>query len=97
MDSKGQLLVAGTSENAVHVMDLANPMAWKDTVGGLMHYQIRAVTCLSGGVGYAVAGTDGRCAFRWLDQEKQRFDTHLCNTRLWLQRSIPGLRGRLLS
>lgn len=69
MDAKAQLLVVGTAECRIHLMDLANPMAFTRTLESPLKHQIKSVTVFPDGRGWATASIEGRCAMNTVDEK----------------------------
>lgn len=72
LDSKQQLLVVGTAERHIAIIDLSNPATIFKTTQSPLKWQTRAVACYNEGDGYAVGSIEGRCAIRYVDDEQQR-------------------------
>ncbi|ANB14461.1 RNA export factor GLE2 [Sugiyamaella lignohabitans] len=71
MDSQGKLLVVGTAERHICVIDLSNPgQIFKNTQSPLK-WQTRVVACYPSGNGYAVTSIEGRCAIQYVDDAEQ--------------------------
>ncbi|KAI9319861.1 WD40-repeat-containing domain protein [Dichotomocladium elegans] len=71
MDTKGNLLVAGTANRHILLFDLNNPTTiFKQRLSPLK-WQTRAVSCFTDGSGYAVGSIEGRLAIQYLEQQKQ--------------------------
>ncbi|GCE97157.1 RNA export factor gle2 [Zygosaccharomyces mellis] len=72
LDSRQMLLVAGTAERHIAIIDLGNPMAIFKTTQSPLKWQTRVVACYNEGDGYALGSVEGRCAIRYVDDEEQR-------------------------
>lgn len=72
MDSKQQLLVVGTAERHIAVINLNNPTTIFKTTQSPLKWQTRVVSCYNEGDGYAVGSIEGRCAIRYVDDELQK-------------------------
>ncbi|EDO18047.1 hypothetical protein Kpol_1045p33 [Vanderwaltozyma polyspora DSM 70294] len=72
MDSKQQLLVVGTAERNIVVINLTNPTTIFKTVQSPLKMQTRTVACYNSGDGYAIGSVEGRIAIRYVDEEQQR-------------------------
>ena len=73
MDAKGNLLVAATAERHVHILNLRNPTSFHKTLQSPLKQQTRVVSCLADASGFAIASTEGRCAFQYLDDKDARY------------------------
>lgn len=72
MDSSQKLLVVGTAERHVVVIDLNNPgQIFKSTLSPLK-WQTRTIACYNEGNGYAIGSIEGRCAIQYVDEQEQR-------------------------
>lgn len=69
MDSKAQLLVIGTAECKIHLVDLANPAAFARTTDSPLKHQTRAVTAFPDGKGWATASIEGRCGINTVEEK----------------------------
>ena len=69
MDVKDNLLVIGTAERHVHIVNLQNPTTFHKTIQSPLKQQTRVVSCLTDASGFAIGSTEGRCAFQYLDQK----------------------------
>lgn len=72
MDSKQQLLVVGTAERHVVVINLTNPTTIFKTTLSPLKWQTRVVACYNEGDGYAMGSIEGRCAIRYVDDAMQK-------------------------
>lgn len=71
MDSSQKLLVVGTAERHVCIIDLNNPQQIRKTVTSPLKWQTRSITCYPQGNGYALGSIEGRCAFQYIDDTEQ--------------------------
>lgn len=62
MSTRGQLLVIGTAERSIHVVNLNEPTKFYNTLESPLKFQTRAISCLHHTDGYAVGSIEGRCA-----------------------------------
>ncbi|KAK7883356.1 RNA export factor gle2, partial [Exophiala xenobiotica] len=63
MDVKDNMLVVGTAERWIHVINLVNPGASYKTIQSPLKWQTRVCTIFSPDAnGYAVGSIEGRCA-----------------------------------
>ncbi|KAM3164408.1 Nucleoporin GLE2 [Lachancea thermotolerans] len=72
MDSKQKLLVVGTAERHIVVIDLNNPTSIFKTTTSPLKWQTRSVACYIEGNGFAVGSIEGRCAIQYVDDQEQR-------------------------
>ncbi|CCC68005.1 hypothetical protein NCAS_0A14470 [Naumovozyma castellii] len=72
MDSKQQLLVVGTAERHIAIINLNNPGSIFKTTLSPLKWQTRVVSCYNEGDGYAIGSIEGRCAIRYVDDEMQK-------------------------
>jgi mRNA export factor len=70
MDSRGQLLVAGSADNMLAVVDLNNPTVVFRQDRSPLKNQIRKVACFTVGKGYAISSIEGRIGIQYVDQDK---------------------------
>lgn len=69
MDAKAQLLVVGTAECKIHLVDLANPTAFARTVESPLKHQIKSVSAFPDGKGWATTSIEGRCAINTVEEK----------------------------
>ncbi|SCU97908.1 LADA_0H09230g1_1 [Lachancea dasiensis] len=72
MDSKQKLLVVGTAERHIAVIDLNNPAAIFKTSMSPLKWQTRSIACYIEGNGFAIGSIEGRCAIQYVDEQEQR-------------------------
>ena len=72
MDNKRQLLVVGTAEKHIAIINLNNPGTIFKATQSPLKWQTRVVACYNEGDGYAIGSTEGRCAIRYVDDEQQK-------------------------
>ncbi|GMM55460.1 RNA export factor [Maudiozyma humilis] len=72
MDNKAQLLVVGTAERHIAIINLSNPGTIFKTAQSPLKWQTRVVACYNEGDGYAIGSVEGRCAIRYVDDEVQK-------------------------
>ncbi|CCE65212.1 hypothetical protein TPHA_0K00780 [Tetrapisispora phaffii CBS 4417] len=72
MDSSNQLLVVGTAERHIAVINLTNPGQIYKTIQSPLKMQTRTIACYPSGDGYAIGSIEGRIAIRYLDEEIQK-------------------------
>ncbi len=64
MDTAKSLLVIGTADREVHLVNLTNPTTIERTSPSGLKQQTRAVAAFHEGDGYAIGSIEGRCGFR---------------------------------
>jgi mRNA export factor len=69
MDSKARLLVVGTAECKIHLVDLGNPTAFARTLESPLRHQTRSVTAFPDGKGWATASIEGRCGINTVEEK----------------------------
>lgn len=68
MDTRGDLLVAGTADRHVSIFNLSNPTAiFKQTVSPLK-WQTRSIACFIDGKGYGISSIEGRVGVQYIDE-----------------------------
>lgn len=72
MDSQKKLLVVGTADRKICVIDLSNPGTIFNTLVSPLKFQTRSVSCYQDGTGYAVGSIEGRCAIQYVDPGQQQ-------------------------
>ncbi|CCF60544.1 hypothetical protein KAFR_0K01900 [Kazachstania africana CBS 2517] len=72
MDNKQQLLVVGTAEKHIAIINLNNPTTIFKATQSPLKWQTRVVACYNQGDGYAIGSVEGRCAIRYVDDEVQK-------------------------
>ncbi|MCJ1484838.1 Poly(A)+ RNA export protein rae1 [Schaereria dolodes] len=65
MDVKDKLLVIGTADRYINIVNLNNPTTFHKTLESPLKHQTRVVSCFTGG--FAVGGIEGRCAFQYVE------------------------------
>lgn len=73
MDVKEQLLVIGTAEKHIHIVDLNAPTTIFETRDSPLKEQTRVVSCFIDASGFAVGSIEGRCGFQYIAQKDQRY------------------------
>ncbi|ODQ63789.1 WD40 repeat-like protein [Nadsonia fulvescens var. elongata DSM 6958] len=71
MDSQKQLLVVGTAERQICVIDLSNPQTIFKRIDSPLKWQTKVITCYPTGDGYAIGSIEGRCALQYVDAAQQ--------------------------
>ncbi|KAF2794337.1 WD40 repeat-like protein [Melanomma pulvis-pyrius CBS 109.77] len=69
MDVKNQLLVIGTAERHIHMINLNEPTKIAKTITSPLKWQTRVVSCFADASGFAVGSIEGRCAIQYVDDK----------------------------
>jgi len=69
LDVKDNLLVVGTADRYINVINLAQPNTIFKTLQSPLKWQTRVVSCFADAAGFAVGSIEGRSAFQWLDEK----------------------------
>lgn len=69
LDVKDSLLVAGTAERHIAIINLNNPTTIFKTIQSPLKQQTRVVTCFPNAVGFGVGSVEGRCAIQYIDDK----------------------------
>lgn len=69
MDLKNDLLVIGTAERNIHMVDLKNPGVIYKSITSPLKWQTRVVSCFSDATGFAVGSIEGRCAIQYVEDK----------------------------
>jgi mRNA export factor len=72
MDIRDQMLVVGTADRYVNVVNLSNPGSLYKTIQSPLKWQTRTVSCFTDTMGYAVGSIEGRCAIQYVEEKDQR-------------------------
>lgn len=69
MDVRGDLLVIGTADRYLDIVNLQQPANFFKTMQSPLKWQTRVVSCFSEGKpGFAVGSIEGRCAIQYIDE-----------------------------
>lgn len=72
MDSSQKLLVVGTAERHVLIINLDSPDKIFKTTMSPLKYQTRSIGCYPKGDGYAIGSIEGRCGIQYIDDMQQK-------------------------
>lgn len=72
MDVRNQMLVVGTAERWIHIVNLANPGTVYKKIQSPLKWQTRVVTCFTDATGFAVGSIEGRCAIQYVEDKDSR-------------------------
>lgn len=65
------LLVVGTADRWINVIDLKNPGTFFKSIQSPLKFQTRVVSTFQDASGYAIGSIEGRCAIQYIQDEKQ--------------------------
>jgi mRNA export factor len=69
MDIKEQLLVIGTADRYINIVNLGDPLKFYKTIQSPLKWQTRVVSCFSDATGFAVGSIEGRCAIQYVEEK----------------------------
>lgn len=69
MDSRSKLLVIGTADRYINIVDLNNPQKFYKTMQSPLKWQTRCVSCFTDSSGFAIGSIEGRCAIQYVDEK----------------------------
>ncbi|KAF2266709.1 Poly(A)+ RNA export protein-like protein [Lojkania enalia] len=69
MDVKDNLMVIGTAERHIHMVNLNDPGKIAKTITSPLKWQTRVVSCFTDATGFAVGSIEGRCAIQYADDK----------------------------
>lgn len=69
MDIKSKLLVVGTADRYINIINLDNPTKFYKTMQSPLKFQTRAVSCFTDASGFAVGSIEGRCAIQYVEEK----------------------------
>ena len=72
MDVKNNLLVVGTADRYINVVNLQNPTTFYKTLQSPLKWQTRVVSCFTDGTGFAIGSIEGRCAIQYVEDKDSR-------------------------
>ena len=72
LDVSQGLMVVGTAERYINIVNLANPTTIFKTMQSPLKWQTRVVTCFPDATGFAVGSIEGRCAIQYVDEKNAR-------------------------
>ncbi|CAF9921629.1 MAG: RNA export factor gle2 [Gomphillus americanus] len=71
MDSRNKLLVVGTADRYLNIIDLSQPQKFYKTVQSPLKWQTRCVSTFIDATGFAIGSTEGRCAIHYVEDKEQ--------------------------
>ncbi|KAJ5689746.1 hypothetical protein N7462_004138 [Penicillium macrosclerotiorum] len=69
MDVKNKLLVVGTADRYIDIINLQNPDKFYKTMQSPLKWQTRVVSCFTDASGFAVGSIEGRCAIQYVEDK----------------------------
>lgn len=72
LDTKGPLLVIGTADRYINIVNLNEPTKFYKTMQSPLKWQTRVVSCFSDASGFAVGSIEGRCAIQYVEEKDSR-------------------------
>lgn len=69
MDVKNKLLVIGTADRYINIINLDNPTKFYKTMQSPLKWQTRVVSCFADATGFAVGSIEGRCAIQYVEEK----------------------------
>ncbi|KAJ9642333.1 RNA export factor gle2 [Coniosporium tulheliwenetii] len=69
MDRRNQLLVVGTADRYINVINLEKPTEMYKTIQSPLKWQTRVVSCFTDASGFAVGSIEGRCAIQYVEEK----------------------------
>lgn len=72
MDVRDSLLVVGTADRYINVINLQDPLKFYKTLQSPLKWQTRVVSCFSDASGFAIGSIEGRCAIQYVEDKDAR-------------------------
>ncbi|KAI2638761.1 WD40 repeat-like protein [Hypomontagnella submonticulosa] len=69
MDVRNSLLVVGTADRYVNVINLQDPLKFYKTLQSPLKWQTRVVSCFTDATGFAIGSIEGRCAIQYVEDK----------------------------
>jgi len=69
MDVRNKLLVIGTADRYINIVDLNSPEKFYKTMQSPLKFQTRVVSCFTDATGFAVGSIEGRCAIQYVEEK----------------------------
>ncbi|KAE9378020.1 WD40 repeat-like protein [Stipitochalara longipes BDJ] len=69
LDVKKNLLVIGTADRYINVINLNEPAKFYKTIQSPLKWQTRVVSCFPDASGFAVGSIEGRCAIQYVEEK----------------------------
>jgi mRNA export factor len=72
MDVRDNLLVIGTADRYINVVNLKDPGKFYKTLQSPLKWQTRVVSCFTDSQGFAIGSIEGRCAIQYVEDKDSR-------------------------
>ncbi|KAL2135377.1 hypothetical protein VTI74DRAFT_8789 [Chaetomium olivicolor] len=69
MDVRDNLLVVGTADRYINVINLKEPAKFYKTLQSPLKWQTRVVSCFTDSQGFAIGSIEGRCAIQYVEDK----------------------------
>lgn len=69
MDVKNKLLVIGTGDRYINIVNLDQPTKFYKTMQSPLKWQTRVLSCFTDATGFAVGSIEGRCAIQYVEDK----------------------------
>ncbi|KAH9906926.1 Poly(A)+ RNA export protein [Xylariomycetidae sp. FL2044] len=69
MDVRNSLLVVGTADRYINVVNLQDPLKFYKTLQSPLKWQTRVVSCFTDATGFAIGSIEGRCAIQYVEDK----------------------------
>ena len=73
MDVRNSLLVVGTADRYINVINLQDPLKFYKTLQSPLKWQTKVVSCFTDASGFAIGSIEGRCAIQYVEDKDSRF------------------------
>jgi len=73
MDVRDNLLVVGTADRYINVINLKEPTKFYKTLQSPLKWQTRVVSCFTDSAGFAIGSIEGRCAIQYVEDKDARY------------------------
>lgn len=73
MDVQKNLLVVGSADRYIHIINLMEPDKIRKTIQSPLKWQTRVVSCFPDANGFAVGSIEGRCAIQYVDEKDSAY------------------------
>ena len=73
LDVKKNLLVVGTADRYINVINLTEPQKFYKTLQSPLKWQTRVVSCFTDATGFAVGSIEGRCAIQYVEEKDSAY------------------------
>lgn len=73
MDVRDNLLVVGTADRYINVINLKDPGKFYKTMQSPLKWQTRVVSCFNDSQGFAIGSIEGRCAIQYVEDKDSAY------------------------